>query len=151
MIEILEEIAREGSNAAARIAAIRQLQLMGEGRERLRMTRSTTATSSVTRARRSNPQPDPWTVDHFYLYASRLVFDDGEKHPPEDWQMAFVADLFEGRRENWLLTPEGNGKTTFTAELALYGADFTAGPWIPVGAASSKQARILHDQPRHQD
>ena len=60
--------------------------------------------------------------------------------------MAFVEDLFAGRRENWLITPEGNGKTTFTAELALYGADFSAGPWIPVGAASSKQARILHDQ-----
>jgi phage terminase large subunit-like protein len=30
--------------------------------------------------------------------------------------------------------------------LALYGADFSSGPWIPVGAASSKQARILHDQ-----
>jgi hypothetical protein len=60
--------------------------------------------------------------------------------------LAFVEDVFEGRAENWLISPEGNGKTTFTAELALYGADFTDSPWIPVGAASSKQARILHDQ-----
>jgi phage terminase large subunit-like protein len=89
---------------------------------------------------------EPWTVEHFTAYASALVYDDGEKREPEDWQLAFVADLFEGRRENWLITPEGNGKTTFTAILALYGADFTDSPWIPVGAASSKQARILHDQ-----
>lgn len=33
MIDILEEIAREGSNAAARIAAIRQLREMKNGVE----------------------------------------------------------------------------------------------------------------------
>ena len=33
MIQILEEIAREGSNAAARIAAIKQLEAMRRGDE----------------------------------------------------------------------------------------------------------------------
>lgn len=74
------------------------------------------------------------------------MFDDGETQSPEDWQLAFVEDVFDGRQENWLITPEGNGKTTFTAQLAIYGADFCESPWIPVGAASAKQARILHNQ-----
>jgi len=102
--------------------------------------------STKSRSKSAPRALEYWTVPHFEAYASRLVFDDGEQHPPEDWQLAFVEDLFAGRRENWLITPEGNGKTTFTAILALYGADFCSGPWIPVGAASSKQARILHDQ-----
>lgn len=88
----------------------------------------------------------PFTADHFRKYASLLVYDDGETRSPEDWQLAFIEDLFEGRPENWLITPEGNGKTTFTAIVCVYGADFSPAPWIPVGAASSKQARILHNQ-----
>ena len=65
---------------------------------------------------------------------------------PRTGSSTFCEDLFAGRRENWLITPEGNGKTTFTAILAVYGADFSPSPWIPVAAASAKQARILHDQ-----
>jgi hypothetical protein len=33
MVELLKEIARDGSNAAARIAAIKQLREMGHGQE----------------------------------------------------------------------------------------------------------------------
>lgn len=99
-----------------------------------------------TRSRTAHKPLKPFTIDHFRRYASLLVYDDGTTRPPEDWQLAFVEDVFDGRPENWLITPEGNGKTTFTAELCLYGADFSPSPWIPVGAASSKQARILHNQ-----
>lgn len=99
-----------------------------------------------TRSRTAHKPLSPFTIDHFRLYASQLVYDDGKTRPPEDWQLAFVEDVFEGRPENWLITPEGNGKTTFTSEIVLYGADFSPSPWIPVGAASSKQARILHNQ-----
>ena len=42
--------------------------------------------------------------------------------------------------------PEGNGKTTFVGILALYGADYTETPWIPVAASSAKQAKILYQQ-----
>lgn len=42
------------------------------------------------------------------------------------------------------LVPTHN--TTFIAELALYGADFSARPWIPVGASARDQARILYNQ-----
>jgi hypothetical protein len=89
---------------------------------------------------------DAFSVEHFELYASQLVFDDGEKRAPQDWQLEVVEDVFRGFRETWLIVPEGNGKSTLLAELALYGADFSDSPWIPVGAASAKQARIIYDQ-----
>lgn len=75
-----------------------------------------------------------------------MVFDDGEQREPEKWQLAIARDIFKGYREVWQITPEGNGKSTFIAQLALYGADFADSPWIPIGAASAKQARIVYDQ-----
>lgn len=90
--------------------------------------------------------PGAFTVDHFRRYAELLVYDDDEQREPQDWQLEIVADIFKGYREAWLLIPEGNGKTTFVSIICLYGADYTKTPWIPVGAASSKQARIMYDQ-----
>jgi phage terminase large subunit-like protein len=89
---------------------------------------------------------DAFTAEHFREYASGLVFDDGETRAPQDWQLEVVADVFRGFPETWLIVPEGNGKSTLLAELALYGADFSDSPWIPVGASSAKQARIIYDQ-----
>ncbi len=89
---------------------------------------------------------EPFTVEHFRRYASLLVFDDGERREPEGWQLEIAADVFAGFRECWMIVPEGNGKSTFLAQLALYGADYSRSPWIPVGAASAKQARIIYDQ-----
>jgi phage terminase large subunit-like protein len=60
-----------------------------------------------------------------------------------------VRDVLKGAafaRDNWLIVPEGNGKTTGTAELALYGADFCWRPWIPVGASTRDQAMTLYTQ-----
>lgn len=96
----------------------------------------------------------PFTVDHFRVYASRLVFDDGRTREPEPWQLDFAAEVFRGVGESgqgdvgeaWLLVPEGNGKTTFVGELALYGADWAVRPWIPVGASSRDQAKTLYTQ-----
>jgi len=87
-----------------------------------------------------------FTVEHFRLYAGSMVFDDGEKREPEDWQLELARDLFAGFPESWWIIPEGNGKSTFVSQLALYGADFSESPWIPIGAASAKQARIIFDQ-----
>jgi phage terminase large subunit-like protein len=89
---------------------------------------------------------DAFTPEHFFEYASGLVFDDGETRAPQDWQIEVVADVFRGYPETWLIVPEGNGKSTLLAQIALYGADFSDSPWIPVGAASAKQARIIFDQ-----
>jgi hypothetical protein len=89
---------------------------------------------------------DAFTAGHFREYVAGLVFDDGESRPPQDWQLEVVADVFKGFPETWLIVPEGNGKSTLLAQLALYGADFSDSPWIPVGASSAKQARIIYDQ-----
>lgn len=75
-----------------------------------------------------------------------MVFDDGEQREPEPWQLEIARDVFRGYREVWQITPEGNGKSTYIAQLALYGADYSESPWIPIGAASAKQARIVYDQ-----
>ena len=99
---------------------------------------------ATTTSRRSAARPKPFTVDHFRLYARRLVLDSGELWEPEDWQLGVVEDLFSGVQQIWLLVPQGNGKTTLTAGIALYHADFTSHPWVPVAASSSKQARILY-------
>lgn len=89
---------------------------------------------------------EPFTVPHFATFAGMVVWDDGTKHPPEAWQLDLVGDLFAGFARNLWIIPEGNGKSTFTALVALYGAHFSESPWIPIGAASAKQARIIHDQ-----
>jgi hypothetical protein len=89
---------------------------------------------------------DAFTPEHFRRYVSGLVFDDGEQREPQAWQLEVIADVFRGFPETWLIVPEGNGKSTLLAELALYGADFSDSPWIPVGASSAKQARIIYDQ-----
>jgi phage terminase large subunit-like protein len=88
----------------------------------------------------------PFTLDHFRKYAELLVFDDGEKRGLEDWQFEIVADIFKGYREVWGVLPEGNGKSTMISTVALYGADYSQSPWIPIGASTAKQARIIYDQ-----
>jgi hypothetical protein len=96
---------------------------------------------------------EPFTLEHFAQYASLLVYDDGSRREPEGWQLELAEDLFRRvaddapvfKRNLWVV-PEGNGKTTFTGLLALYGADYTVEPWIPIGAAAAKQAKIMYQQ-----
>jgi phage terminase large subunit-like protein len=88
----------------------------------------------------------PFTVDHFALYASKVVWDDDEHRELENWQLEIVGDLFAGYKRNLWIIPEENGKSTLVALLALYSADYTSEPWIPVCAAAARQARIIHDQ-----
>lgn len=92
------------------------------------------------------PALRPFTVDHFRVYASRLVFDDGKCREPESFQLDFARDVFNGDKECLLVVPEGNGKTSLVAELALYGCDWAPDPWIPVGASSRDQAKTLYTQ-----
>jgi phage terminase large subunit-like protein len=96
---------------------------------------------------------EPFTLEHFRRYASLLVYDDDSQREPEAWQLGLADDLFKRRPDGWpvfkrnlWIVPEGNGKTTFTALLALYGADYASAPWIPIGAASTKQAKIMYEQ-----
>lgn len=101
---------------------------------------------SSHRAGTSARRLEPFTVDHFREYAGLMVFDDGDKRGLEDWQLDLAADLFRGFQRNLWIVPEGNGKSTLSALLALYGADYSESPWIPIGAAASRQARIIFNQ-----
>src|SRR5665213_486318 len=88
----------------------------------------------------------PFTVEHFREWASHLVRDNGEFMVLEPFQEAFARDLFSGVPECWLVIPEGNGKTTLVAALALYHCQHTRQAWVPVAAAAAEQATILYRQ-----
>lgn len=91
----------------------------------------------------------PFTLPHFRAYSRRLILDTEAPWEVEDFQLEIVRDLFRGPhvcRELWVLLPEGNAKTTLMAGLALYGADYSPSPWIPIGASSREQADIMRDQ-----
>jgi phage terminase large subunit-like protein len=89
---------------------------------------------------------EAFTLDHFQDWSSRLVLDTGENWRLEQFQIDFVSDVFSGSRENWLILPEGNGKTTLIAGLALYGLRFSEDAMIPVAASTRDQARIMYRQ-----
>jgi len=110
-----------------------------------RQQRASQRSTSKPTARRK-PKPKPFTAEHFRAYVDLLVFDDGEKRGLEDWQLEIAEDVFRGYSEVWMVVGEGNGKSTFISALALYGADYSTSPWIPIGASSAKQARIIYDQ-----
>ena len=64
----------------------------------------------------------------------------------EPFQAAFIADVFAGTPECWLIIPEGNGKTTLVAGLALYHTQHRVGGMVPVAASSRDQTGILYRQ-----
>lgn len=108
------------------------------------------AVAAPTRpAKERKPKADlrPFTLRHFCRWASDLVLDSGEKWVPEPFQEAFLADVFAGVPECWLVVPEGNGKTTLVAGLALYVCEFSDGiVEIPVAASSREQAGLIYRQ-----
>jgi phage terminase large subunit-like protein len=75
-----------------------------------------------------------------------LVLDNGENWVLEPFQSAFLEDLFGGAVESWLIVPEGNGKTTLLAGLALYHCEFREVASVPVAASSREQAEIMYRQ-----
>lgn len=88
----------------------------------------------------------PWTVSHFRRWTEQMIFEDGQRHAPEAWQLEVFADLCRGFQEVWLIVPEGNSKTSFISEVCLYHLDNTQAPWVPIGASSRDQAEILFGQ-----
>ena len=90
--------------------------------------------------------PQPFTIEHFRAWTSQLVLDNGELWVLEDWQAAFIEDVFSGVPESWLIVPEGNGKTTLIAGLILYHCLFKVRANVPVAASSTEQAEILYSQ-----
>jgi phage terminase large subunit-like protein len=89
---------------------------------------------------------EPFTVEHFRGWAEGLRVSSGDRFVLEPFQEAFIADVFAGFRECWLIVPEGNGKTTLVALLALYHIRFRQEGWVPVAAATRDQAGLIYRQ-----
>lgn len=108
----------------------------------------TLAVATTTKSRRPpKVEPKPFTLTHFREWVAPLVLDTGEAVSRlEPFQEAFVEDVFRGTPECWLVVPEGNGKTTLVALMALYHAEFRPFASVPVAASSREQAEILYRQ-----
>lgn len=112
------------------------------------------APPSPTKRRASPPktapaprsEPQPFTLPHFRSWAADLILDTGKSWHPEGFQEAFAEDLFAGFPEAWLIVPEGNGKTTLLAGLALYHCEFRPFAVVPMAAASREQSEIMYRQ-----
>jgi phage terminase large subunit-like protein len=89
---------------------------------------------------------EPFTVEHFRAWSGRLVLSSSAGFELEAFQAAFLEDVFGGFRECWLVLPEGSGKSTLIAALALYHVRFRAEGWVPVAASSRDQATVLYRQ-----
>jgi phage terminase large subunit-like protein len=88
----------------------------------------------------------PFTIEHFSRWTRRIVLDTGKHWSLEDFQGAFVADLFGGRPENWLVLPEGNAKTTLVAGLAIYHIEHLNEGKVQIAASSRDQGEIMYSQ-----
>ena len=88
----------------------------------------------------------PFTLPHFRKWAHSLKLDNGEPWVLEQFQESFIADLFAGRRENWLVVPEENAKTTLISGLALYHCKYRDYASVPIAASSREQVMILFAQ-----
>lgn len=100
---------------------------------------------------------EPFSLAHFlgWIDENELTLEDGADWVVEGFQQSILVDILARaepssfaplHREVWALVPEGNAKTTLFAGAALYLADHTPTPWIPLGAAAREQADILRDQ-----
>jgi len=91
------------------------------------------------------PRPSkPFTVPHFRTWARGLLLDTEEPWELEDFQAAWLRDVFRGFLESWLIIPEGNAKTTLAGGLVLYHARYRKGARVPVAASSRDQAEWLY-------
>lgn len=106
----------------------------------------TLATRPLVAPKRAKKVYPPFTIPHFTAWASDLLLDSMDSWHPEDFQLAYAEDLFSGAPECWFVVPEGNGKTTLLAGIALYHTEFYPFASVPVAAASRDQAEILYHQ-----
>ena len=85
-------------------------------------------------------------LEHFVEWAGRLELDNGERFRLEPFQLRFVEDVLSGVPVSWLCIPQGNGKTTLVAALALYHIRFTPFAALAVAAATRDQTMVLYGQ-----
>jgi phage terminase large subunit-like protein len=103
-------------------------------------------TRRPAKSTQEKPPLKPFTLAHFKAWALELTLDTEEPWEIEDFQAWFAEDLFLGIPANWLIVPEGNAKTTLTAGLAVYHAEFKTSAFVPIGASSREQAETLFRQ-----
>jgi phage terminase large subunit-like protein len=89
---------------------------------------------------------EPFTLEHFTDWATGLELDNGEPWKLEPFQESFVSDLFSGKPVAWLVIPQGNGKTTLVAGLALYHIQHMPYAALAVAAATRDQTMVLYGQ-----
>jgi phage terminase large subunit-like protein len=127
--------------------ALSNAERMRAYRARKRAAAKTARRPTPARARtRLVALRQPFTVVHFRQWARQLELDNGDQWDTEDFQEAFVEDLFAGVPECWLIIPEGNAKTTLFAGLGLYHIEHRQSATVPIAASSRDQAEILFRQ-----
>lgn len=104
------------------------------------------ASKTLKRSVSRETTAEPFSIEHFQFWAQTLKLDNGKPWLLEDFQLAFIEDIFAGFKESWLVVPEGNGKTTLVAGLALYHLRFREEAMVPIAASSRDQARIMYRQ-----
>jgi phage terminase large subunit-like protein len=92
------------------------------------------------------PTAEVGTLEHFKRWAHELILDTGDHWLLEPFQEDIVRDFLSGFSEVWTIVPEGNGKTTLLAGIALYHADHVPTAFVPIGASSREQAEIMYRQ-----
>jgi len=75
-----------------------------------------------------------------------LELDNGQQWDIEDFQAAFLEDLFSGVPECWLIIPEGNAKTTLFAGIGLYHIEHRRSAMVPIAASARDQVEIMYTQ-----
>jgi phage terminase large subunit-like protein len=101
---------------------------------------------SVVLERRRVVPGKPFTLRHFRAWARELVLDTDELWELEPFQESFVEDVFRGFSISWLVVPEGNGKTTLLAGLALYHVEHSRNAYVAVAASTRDQAEWIYRQ-----
>jgi len=102
--------------------------------------------SAANEYKRLMAAQEPFTLEHFRRWARGIILDTGEPWELDPFQELFLDDLLSGVKECWLIVPEGNGKTTLIAGVALYHIQYTLTGNVPVAASSRDQAEILFRQ-----
>lgn len=92
-------------------------------------------------------RPERWhTLAHFERWAEDVILDTDEAWELQGFHRLFLADVFKGYRQIWLMIAEGNTKTTTLAGLALYHIQHRQGGRVPVAASARDQAFEMYLQ-----
>ena len=89
---------------------------------------------------------EPFTVEHFRVWAEAHELDNGEPWMVEDYFAHFLEDVFAGFMLCWLVVPEENAKTTNVSGLSLYVIEHTTSAYVPVAASARDQAEWIYRQ-----